>query len=183
MIHISPIVEGYGDFEAVPVLLRMINPELKVSRPVRFPRTRLVIESELQRAVHIAKSNLTQGDAAMVLLVMDADEDCPAVLGPRLVRIMEAVSRPFECYVSLAMREFESWIVGGIEEFDVAIPDSTGSLKQRILALNEGRYQETIDQTRFTSKINIESLAAKSPSFSRLYRRVRRFTSESGLTA
>lgn len=84
---VVPIVEGHGDAEAVPILLRRIGAaegvNVTVKRPVRHPRGKLVKQDDLQRAVQLAA--LKGGSNGVILVVLDADDDCAAQLGPRLL--------------------------------------------------------------------------------------------------
>ena len=84
MTLIAPIVEGHGEETAVPELIRRIAYEIgvfdvKVAKAIRVHRGALVNRSELERAVRLASFK-----AAAVLVLLDADGDCPAQLGPRL---------------------------------------------------------------------------------------------------
>ena len=108
---VAPIVEGHGDVAAVPVLLRRLCPEIPVARPVRFPRSRLIEEPQLVRAARIAAANITERGA--VLLVIDADEDCAAEIGPKLQATLTRAIPQLLCRVGIVVREFEAWIVGG----------------------------------------------------------------------
>ena len=56
---IQPIVEGHGDVEAVPVLLRRLVDEAQtwevgVGRSIRRRRSQLVKKAELQKSVRLA---------------------------------------------------------------------------------------------------------------------------------
>jgi hypothetical protein len=59
-IHVGCIVEGHGDREAVPVLIRRIAERLDpalvvhVASPIRTSRYKLVKSGELERAVELA---------------------------------------------------------------------------------------------------------------------------------
>ena len=81
------VVEGKGEVDAIPFLIRRICSELfgiypQTTRPVRLTKSKLVQAGELERAIRFAKHlNLEQGP---VLVVLDADDDCPAILGPSL---------------------------------------------------------------------------------------------------
>lgn len=162
---IAPIVEGHGDVAALPVLLRKIDPTVQVKRPVRFPRSKLLIQDQLVRAAQIASANITHLGA--VLLVIDADESCAATLGPELERqLLEALPNR-TCRVVLAVREFESWIVGGDPEYGVENPDVAGDLKGRIQQ-RHGVYKETADQARLMAVADLSLLEQKSRSFRRL---------------
>lgn len=83
------IVEGHGEVEAVPVLIRRIaaavDPTLvlRIPHPIRIPRSRLVKPGELERAVELAARQV--GARGAVLVVLDADDDCPAQRAPELL--------------------------------------------------------------------------------------------------
>lgn len=169
---VAPIVEGHGDVAALPVLLRRLAPELSVKRPVRFPRSRLLIDEHLKRAAQIAASNIT--DSGAVLLMIDADEDCAAQLGPQLEQQLARLLPQHMCRVVLPVREFESWIVGGYSDFDVDDADCTGDLKG-LIRDRRGVYSEAVDQPRLISNASIELLVHRSRSFRRLQSVIREF--------
>ena len=80
---IQPIVEGQGDEAAVPLLLRRLRDEaqawgLEVGRPHRKRRTQLVKKDSLQSAVRVAA---LREDCAGILVLFDADDDCPEGVG------------------------------------------------------------------------------------------------------
>ena len=171
---IAPIVEGHGDVAAVPCLIRMLRPDLRIATPVRFPKTKLVIPSELRRAVAIALANIPSGKLGLVLVLIDADEDCPATMGPRLLRELqtEIGGRAPHGFVALAKREYESWLVGGDPAMNEATPETAGDPKGRLKAANGGRYSETADQARLSYNIDPARLEQSSPSFARFARRI-----------
>ncbi|RIK65505.1 MAG: hypothetical protein DCC65_12545 [Planctomycetota bacterium] len=170
--EIAPIVEGHGDVAALPVLLRRLAPELHVKRPVRFPRSRLLIDEHLNRAARIAASNISMSGA--VLLMIDADEDCAARLGPQLEQRLARLLPQTMCRVVLPVKEFEAWIVGGDSEFDIEDADCTGDLKG-LIRERRGEYSEAVDQPRLIANARIELLARRSRSFRRLQAVVREF--------
>lgn len=169
---IAAIVEGHGEVAAVPLLLRRLNPAVNVARPIRIPKSKLVVASELQRVVQIARSNIRNRSRGMILLILDADDDCAKEWGPKLRGWMRESVPDVDCFVVLIVREFESWILGGRADFDVSQPDTVGRVEERLAEANGGRYQKTIDQPRFTSQIDIDLLARKSKSFGRLVKRM-----------
>ncbi len=129
---VAPIVEGHGDVQALPVLLRMIDPTLQIARPVRFPRSKLIKQEHLVRAAAIAAANII--DPGAIFLLIDADEDCAAQLGPELERYLSERFPKRLCRVVLAVREFEAWIVGGNPVYGINDADEAGALKERIAA-------------------------------------------------
>jgi len=169
---IAPIVEGHGDVSALPVLLRRLAPSLHVKRPVRFPRAQLLQHVHLERAVRIASSNIM--DHGGVLLVLDADQDCAARLGPDLEAQLRSLLPQRPSRVVVAVREFESWIVAGGPEYGVSDADAAGSPKRRIRD-QHGVYSEAADQARLIAVADLDLLERNSRSFRRLRRVIDEF--------
>ena len=114
---IQPIVEGQGDVAAVPLLLRRLRDEaqawrLGVGRPHRRRRTELVKKDSLQRTVRVAA---LRDDCAGILILFDADDDCPAELAPTLQEWAREAAGSRPCAVVLANREYEAWFLASIE--------------------------------------------------------------------
>src|SRR5258707_799345 len=98
---IVPIVEGHGELEAVPLLIRrwlkfrrFTNFDVEIGGPVRASgKGALTVVYEeaddlgVEHFVRYAKQR--KPDAILVLL--DADTDCPAVLGASLLSRAKAV--------------------------------------------------------------------------------------------
>ena len=93
-LRVVPIVEGHGEVEAVRILLQRIWTEIvhgdyvDVLSPIRHPKSKLTQEQGLDRAVKLASAKLSQqrpkGIPSLILVLLDADNDCPAELGPLL---------------------------------------------------------------------------------------------------
>lgn len=113
MKTVAVVVEGHGEVQAAPVLLRRIAAELghgvQVPRPVRIRRNRVDRAGELERAVKLASRDA--GETGLVLVLLDADMDCPAELAPALASRAEAVQPDGMVRVVLAKTEFESWFL------------------------------------------------------------------------
>jgi hypothetical protein len=112
---IACIVEGHGEVQALPLLLRRVAAEvdpgvyLVVPSPYRVNRSALLRPGMLEEVARIQVDRVTGAGGVFVLI--DADDDCPADLGPRLLaRVMTA--RPdSRAAVVLANREFEAWFL------------------------------------------------------------------------
>jgi hypothetical protein len=176
---VAPIVEGHGDVQAVPVLLRKIDPTIQIARAVRFPRSKLIKPEELLRAAAIAAANIV--DRGAILLLIDADDDCAARLGPELEGYLNARFPNHLCRVVLAVQEFEAWIVGGDEAYGIENADEIGRLKGRIEERNGGVYKETVDQTRLIAVADLVRVRQRSRSFRRLVKIVEEFTAAANL--
>lgn len=78
---IASIVEGDGEVSALPKLLHRIAAELGVSglltpTPMRIPRGKITIAGGIERGV--AAGALRVPGNGGVLVLLDADDDCPA---------------------------------------------------------------------------------------------------------
>lgn len=116
-ITIIPIVEGHGETEAVPELVRrvgcVIAPPVfpNVLRPIRVSRPKLVRQGELEKTVDFAARKV--GPKGRILVIIDADDDCPATLGPELLQRAEVARPDRQISVVIAKSEFESWFLAG----------------------------------------------------------------------
>jgi hypothetical protein len=112
------VVEGHGEVIALPVLLRRLvierispgSPPPNVPNPHRIPKGSLKA-GQLEKAV-AAAGNRVLG-AGGILVLVDADDDCPGTEGPEwLARARKARSdKPIA--VVFAKREFEAWFLAG----------------------------------------------------------------------
>jgi len=81
--RIVPIVEGHGEIEAIPLLLRRIIAQLdphvpiEIGRPVRQPRGRLLTEGGIERAVQFAAIDM--GATGAVFIILDSEGDCQSL--------------------------------------------------------------------------------------------------------
>ena len=180
---IQPIVEGQGEVVAVPLLLRRLMDEaqawgLQIGRPHRRQRTQLVKKDSLQRAVRIAA---LQDNCAAILILFDADDDCPKELAQTLeVWAREAAGgRP--CAVVMASREYEAWFLASIEALrgnSKVLPDATshhepevprdakGELERRMPG--SASYSPTVDQVALTAELDLELAYRRCRSFRKL---------------
>jgi hypothetical protein len=113
-VTIAAIVEGDGEVRAVPTLLRRIGESLSVwnlhiPTPYRMPRSRLLVPGTLENAVQ-ASAHHVRG-AGGILVLIDADDDCPASLGPKLCARAQAARPDMKTAVVLANREYEGWFL------------------------------------------------------------------------
>jgi hypothetical protein len=185
-LYVACIVEGRGDFNAAPVLLKrlvkFVNPNVYADvRPFRVTRSKLVLLGELERAVERAGSGLRS--PGVVLIVIDSDDDCPKELAPVLLdRATRAAGGRWPVGVVLARSAAAESIAShsGLRTDLVApadpksIRDAKGWLQQ---AMPPGRrYSETIDQPSLASKFDLNA-ARRAPSFDKMCREIERFCS------
>jgi hypothetical protein len=123
-------------------------------------------------------------DIAGILLLLDADDDCPAALAQRLMeRCRQTTSLPMA--VVLANMELEGWFLGGKESLrgvcgirpDAVAPinpENIRGAKERLSQNMEHgrRYLEVDDQPTLAAKINFDLTKDRCPSFKKFLREV-----------
>jgi len=188
-VLLACIVEGHGETSAVPVLLRRMAAaidariELQIPHPVRLAKSKLLRPGELEKAIQLAAAKVAP--AGGVLILLDADDDCPATLAPVLLARAHAARPDLHVAVVLPKREFESWFLAAAESFrdrfrlpeDLYTPaDPEGIrgakewLEDRLAA---GRYSPTVDQPALAAIIDLHQ-ARIAPSFNKLWREMER---------
>lgn len=180
---IQPIVEGQGDEAAVPLLLRRLLNEaqawgFEVGRPHRRRRTQLVKKESLQSAVRVAA---LRENCAAILVVFDADDDCPKDLAPKLEEWAREAAGGKPCAVVMANREYEAWFLASIEALRgraAILPDATshpnpeaprdakGAL-ERLMAQGAS-YSPTVDQAQLTAHLDLARTYQRCRSFRKL---------------
>ena len=188
MPTIATIVEGQGEVEAVPILLRRIAQRIRpqlvldIPRPIRVPRQRVVKPGELEQAVRVGARLASSGGCILVLL--DADTDCPKDLAPQLLQRATEARPDQHIRVVLARTEYESWFlaaaesVAGRRDIDPSAtrPDDPESIRNAKGWLSKhmpsGRsYRPTLDQAALTAIFDLDA-ARSAPSFDKLWRDV-----------
>ncbi len=186
-MRLGLIVEGHGETEALPVLVRRIaaaagNVALDIPPPLRVPKGKMTKPGEIGRAVELM-ARKTAPDGAL-LIVLDADDDCPAHLGPEILRLARAARSDRPLAVAVAVREFETWFLAaagslagkrGLPPDLVAPehPEAIGGAKGWLAARMPHGYAETVDQAKFAAEFDWQA-AQRLPSFARFVRELRR---------
>ena len=188
--RIACIVEGHGEVETLPILVRRIGQALDptlyidVSAPIRIPRSKLLKQGELERASNLAA--LRTGGSGGTVVLIDADDDCPAALAPVLLQRM-ASGHPIQpsCAI-LAKAEFESWYLAAaislrgqrglpLDLYPPNEPEDIRNAKGWLSNQMTGTraYSETLDQPALAATFDMDAAAA-APSFDKFRRDVRR---------
>ena len=87
MPTIITIVEGDGEVQAVPILIRRIAEVVTpgsfpdVPKPIRVRRDGILKPGEIERSVEFAADQA--GPDGRILILLDTDDDCPRDLAPR----------------------------------------------------------------------------------------------------
>jgi hypothetical protein len=183
---IGCVVEGQGEREAFPLLLRRIiaavDPALAVEIPRPFKANRSsLVKDQLENAVEAVALRVRPNGAVFVLL--DSDDDCPKELGPKLQCRAEAVSIGLPVSVVLCHREFESWFLaaakslrgkGGLSD-DILPPENPehvrGAKEWLQSRMTRHAYSETVDQPKLVASMDLQE-ARVARSFDKCYREV-----------
>ena len=185
MIAIASIVEGDGEVAALPVLLRRMGEWLtpsigiNLSRPIRVRRDRFLNrDEEFRRYLLLAAAKC--GDNGWILVLLDADNDCPATLGNQVLERARLLVPHRRISVVLANREYEAWFLAAADSlhgkrgftfdnpqnFDPERPrNAKGWLGNRMIT---GTYRETTDQPNFSAIMNLQQAQENSRSFRKL---------------
>ena len=170
----------------MPILLRRIaekvspNSVVNALRPIRVQRTRIWTDDQLERAVELAARR--SGEQGRILILLDADDDCPKELAAELLARAQAARQDRIIRVVLAKREYEAWFlaaarsISGRREIAETIapplqPESIGGAKEWLSRrMPRGRaYSPTNDQPALTAIFDMGA-ARSAPSFDKLWR-------------
>lgn len=194
-----PVVEGHGEVAAVRILLDRIWRELiggeyvDILQPVRVPRSKLLRhdggrpearlnEAELERAVTLAAHKLKQRQTpplpSLIVILLDANSDCPKELASQIVTVARAHAGMYPVDCVLAKPEYETWFVAAAESLGKYLalspppipddPESANCRKKWVADRFRGTYSETADQPKLTAAMDLESCRERSRSFRKL---------------
>lgn len=187
-VTLACVVEGQGEITGLPKLLFRIAHQhaiwnLRVPRPYRVPRGSLIVPGGIERAV-AAEGNRVDG-AGGVLVLLDADDDCPAELGPSLLARAQSARSDQAVAVVLPKREYEAWFLASAPSLsshcgladDLTAPDDPEGIRDAKGWLTERRvdglqYSPTVDQAALSSVFDMEQAKSAAPSFDKFCRDV-----------
>lgn len=179
-MKVCPVVEGHGEVESVPVLLRRLRPEVEILRPIRVSRDKFINdEFEFSRVVKLAIAK-AQPDGH-VLVLLDSDDDCPVEVASKLSARLNKSFQGQSVAVVIANREFENWLIAGIDSLggirgipetveSPGDPETIQGAKEWIKKL-AGQYSSKIDQPALAHQVGIKQ-ASKSRSFRKFIKEV-----------
>ncbi|QOC92170.1 DUF4276 family protein [Micromonospora craniellae] len=189
-VTIASVVEGEGELTALPVVLRRVMSDMMIwdadiQRPYLTNRSKLVKHGGLEASVESLARRVPQSAPGGILIVIDADDDCPATLGPALLQRAQAVRPDRRIAVVLANREFEAWFLAaapslagraGLPE-GLPVPedserprDCKGWLSHR--RTDGGSYRPRIDQPALADAFDLSMARHNASSFDKFCRDV-----------
>ncbi|WPB56247.1 DUF4276 family protein [Xylophilus sp. GOD-11R] len=186
MITVVPIVEGDGEVIALPILLRRISdkltPEISalISPPIRVQKDRF-LNKPLEFRRHLLLAGAKAGGNGWILILLDADDDCPVKRGAEIASMASNILRHRSISVVMANREYEAWFIAAAKSLDghrnfilqrnqiPADPDRPRNAKGWLAQQMGGRgYNETTDQPAFSARLNLDEAISSSRSFRKL---------------
>ena len=189
MPTIIALVEGDGEVQAVPILIRRIAEVATlgffpdVPKPIRVRRDSILKPGEIERYVELAANQA--GPNGRILILLDADDDCPRDLAPGLLRRAAAVRSDRRIQVVMARMEYEAWFLAAADSLagsrgfgdDITAPGDPESIRNAKGWLTErmppGRaYKELRDQPALTARFDLEQARRSESSFDKLWRDV-----------
>jgi hypothetical protein len=191
-VKIAAIVEGHGECEAVPILIRRIARDIdpgfvpNVLQPLRVSVNKLLKEGEIERSITFTARKL-QGRGGIIVIVDCAwDNGCPAEDGPALLKRAKTARNDLPISVILAKKEFEAWFLAAAESLrgkrglsnDLVPPEDPESIRGAKEWLSDRMppsksYTETTDQPALTELFDMNTARA-ADSFDKCYREIRR---------
>lgn len=174
--NVALIVEGHGEVQALPLLVRRILGERghhpTINKPHRIPRDRML--SDLPRAVPLHRSRV--GGSGLVMIVFDAD-DCEAQTAAKKALDVAADGHPVA--VSVAVREYEAWFLAALASLRshravradaeyLDDPEARRGAKEQLREHMNEPYRENIHQPAFSQLMDLAEARRRSPSFADL---------------
>ncbi len=185
MSAVASIVEGDGEVAALPILLRRLGTWLSPTSyveplpPIRVRRDRFLNkEEEFRRMLQLAAAKCSED--GWVLVLLDADDDCPKALGAQILERARAVIPHRRISVVLANREYEAWFVAaarslhgqrGFSCADKTLPEAErnrGAKEWLSQSIEDGKYREITHQPAFSACMDLQQAQAGSRSFRKL---------------
>lgn len=202
-MRIVSIVEGHGEQEAVPELLRRIVDEVRpglhlsyappqrieMEEPIRVSASSFLSKTDpsyFEKYLALAAARVREA-GGLLLVLLDCEDACPATLGPDLLARAQALHPDIAIVVALAHREYETWFkaaarsLRGVEGLpdDLEPPDDperNRDSKHFFTAALGVPYVETHHQRAFTQAFSLDEADAV-PSFKRLRAKLRAWAS------
>lgn len=186
-VYFAPIVEGHGEQEALPILLRRLCGEIRpdlwadINPPIRVKSANFINDPDyFYKYLSMAANKARQAGNGAVLILLDCEDDCPKELGLRLLSQARKLRPDVRIIVVLAYREFETWFLASVHSLvqcgllpnGTKVPNNPEGIRDAKGWLKERRsYKETDDQPTFTARFSFDEASSIS-SFRYLRRKI-----------
>lgn len=196
---IKPIVEGHGEVEALPVLLRRIAGECfgiwdkHLLHPGRYPAGRLLRKEEngtwvpgpdFAKAGHHARNE----GATCLFTLLDLDDDCPKEVHDALIPVLASATGIDPSCLVFAKCEYQAWFLASAETLEdnvLPYPNDAENVRGAKRALENHLqlvfpYDEITDQPRYSNRVKLKAVYERSRSFRKLVKDYRRLLEHCG---
>ena len=120
---------------------------------------------------------------AYLFVLLDADNDCPAELGPSVLQRARTARSDRRIEVVVANREYESWFIAAVDSLQGTRgipagaevpqhPESIRGAKAWLRSRMSGPYSPTADQATFTARFDMVLARQRAPSYDKMWRAV-----------
>ncbi len=182
------IVEGHGEELAAPALIRRIAIDYGFYSPIKFsvrriPKSLLIREGELERAIEALSRQVGRGQPFLVLV--DADKDCPKELASKFQAQCRSSHSDLQISFVLAKMEYEAWFLASLNSLSGCgglahgiqapqDPESIQGAKEWLSSqMPAGQsYSPTRHQTSFSEQLSLEE-ARQARSFRKFEKEVK----------
>jgi hypothetical protein len=190
VVKIASLVEGDGEVQSVPLLLRRViaavSPEISPILPkgFRHPSGSILRPGGLERAIEAVSERYPRH---AILVLIDCDDHCPKDLGRSLVERAQQARPDLAVSIVLAHREYEAWFlaaaesIGGLRNLEENLlpppdPETVRNAKGWLTARmqSNARYSPTQDQAALSSCFDLTLAHERSRSFQKLWKEVER---------
>lgn len=201
-LFIAPIIEGQTESTCISTLLQRLWSELlgteacdslvvlptnRTSRSAFVSARKPELTEKIQQAVRLLLSRMhdPEVDRGFVLVLIDAEEDCPKSLAPALMTRAIETRSDADIACVLPTRQLENWFKAAAESLrgvnglphDLTIPTdpehgsgATWLTKELKRSNPKHRYSKTTDALEFVRKMNLQQCRKNSRSFDKLCR-------------
>ncbi|MBZ5702456.1 MAG: DUF4276 family protein [Acidobacteriia bacterium] len=178
----------------MPIVVRRIAGQIvppvivDVVTAIRTPRSKLIKPGELERAVEFAARKISGRGG--IIVVLDGDDDCPAQIGPALLKRAANARNDLPIAVIIAKREFEAWFIAAAESLADQIglptgleapvnPEDIRGAKEWLTERMQGNrgYSASLDQPTLASLFDMQ-LALRADSFEKFHRTIKQLLSD-----
>jgi hypothetical protein len=191
---IAPIVEGHGEVQSVPLLLKRMalaiapTAQLNLNPALRIKTGSFVNDEDyFRKYLELAARKTKPWPKSCVLILLDCEDDCPRKLGPVLWKKAHNCRPDVTTIVILAHREYETWFLAAARSLRGVCglpanltppnnPESIRNAKGWLSKMMSAPYNETDHQPKFTMSFAFQE-AETVPSFKRGFQKLSQFFS------
>jgi len=149
------------------------------------PKDRLLKESALERYLSLAREQVSDGGGVLILL--DADDSCPASEAAELLARSQVILRDTPFGIVFAKREFEAWFLAAASSLrgakglptDLRSADNPEGVRgakewlSNLMPLSRS-YSPPVDQAALTAILDLDLARNRSASFDKCFREIER---------